>query len=471
MLNNLRWKLVLIYLASSLGIVFLLMTGTYVLLNHYFIAQTDLALQYKMANEFHASGYELPTGLIQAEEDWLGTTPSGHAMVSTPTASVLVKTPGEWVQDEEQEQVTGLQPNVTLTENSGENDEQFDSRLSSIFVIPSKNSDGLSTQINNPTPIEENKEASSHALEKGYDLRTVKLADGTRVRLLTYRTGGTSGSPVLQLGILLKNQDSLLAEYLIGLAFLGTAASFLVALLSWFLAGRSIHPAQVAWNQQQAFIANASHELRAPLTVIRADAEYGLRSGHSSDQIEALKDVVGEVDYMDRMVEDLLLLSRLDANRLKLGIEAVDVVVLFDDVIGEIEKLAFTKKVKVIIGQARGTVLADRSRLRQVLLILLDNALRFSGKNGRVELDVVTTGQVVEISVIDQGPGISPEHIPHLFERFYQVPSDNSETMHGNGLGLSIAKGLVELQGGDIQVDSKVGEGTRFMVRLPSATP
>jgi signal transduction histidine kinase len=227
----------------------------------------------------------------------------------------------------------------------------------------------------------------------------------------------------------------------------------------------------VAWNQQQAFIANASHELRAPLTVIRADAEYGLRSGHSSDQIEALKDVVGEVDYMDRMVEDLLLLSRLDANRLKLGIEAVDVVVLFDDVIGEIEKLAFTKKVKVIIGQARGTVLADRSRLRQVLLILLDNALRFSGKNGRVELDVVTTGQVVEISVIDQGPGISPEHIPHLFERFYQVPSDNSETMHGNGLGLSIAKGLVELQGGDIQVDSKVGEGTRFMVRLPSATP
>jgi len=495
MLRSLRLKLALLYFGSALGIVVLLAAGTYIMLNRFFIQQVDLALQYKMAAQFKVYNLTLPDELKNAEKLWLdenqhsspvmsqiqpqpvhGTTPEllSPAMKQPPES--INSEDGESDSDEsEGEIITSGEPHQESEETEGVihlEEDSFDGRLSSIFIVPVSTLQGMIVGTQQATsPIDEDIDASTQALALGYDLRTLRLSDGTHVRLLTYRTNGSGTTRVIQIGRLLDDQDRLLQLYLIGLLLLGFIASLMVSILSWYLSGRSIKPAQKAWDQQQAFIANASHELRAPLTVIRADAEYGLRSGHSSDQKLALKEVVGEVDYMDRMVEDLLLLTRLDAGRLKLGIEVLDVADLFGDVIGEIKKLTNARKVTVVIGQVGGKVLADRSRLRQVLLILLDNALRFSGKNDRVEMNAVVTDRVVEISIKDQGPGISPEHIPHIFERFYQAPTDNLETTHGNGLGLSIAKGLVELQGGDIRVESKVGTGTRVIVRLPSATP
>jgi signal transduction histidine kinase len=238
-----------------------------------------------------------------------------------------------------------------------------------------------------------------------------------------------------------------------------------LALASWMLAGRSIKPAQRAWDQQQQFISNASHELRTPLTLMRANADYALRSSSTDEREKSLHDIVGEVDYMNRLVEDLLLLSRLDAHRLTLANEPVVLEELLNETARQVEKLAATKSVSLNVESTAGTVRGDRVRLRQVLLILLDNALRFTPSGGTIRMASKVNNREVVITVADSGPGIPPEHLPHIFDRFYQVPGQTGDE-RGNGLGLSIAKGLVEAHHGKIGITSQPGKGTSVRIVL-----
>jgi signal transduction histidine kinase len=310
--------------------------------------------------------------------------------------------------------------------------------------------------------------ASAAAANNGADVRTITLADGSRVRLLTYPTG-LSSPAVIQVGRALSDQDRVLHQYLTGLFILGLIASLLLALVSWWLAGRSLSPAQKAWDQQQSFVSNASHELRTPLTLIRASADYGLRAHPPNEQEQVLKDVVDEADYMNRVVDDLLLLSRLDAHRLQLARAIIPVADLLAETVRQMEKLAQEKGVTLGVDGARGSILGDRARVRQVLLILLDNALRFTPPGGAIRLSAQPSGRWVEIMVADNGAGIAPEHLPHLFERFYQVRTNATDDSRSNGLGLSIARALVEAQRGSIRIESAPGKGTRAHLLLPSA--
>jgi signal transduction histidine kinase len=229
-------------------------------------------------------------------------------------------------------------------------------------------------------------------------------------------------------------------------------------------------PAQRAWDQQQAFVSNASHELRTPLTLIRATAEYGLRSNHGPPQRELLQDILGETDYMNRLVDDLLLLSRLDSHRLKLERTRISTRGLLQDIGQKTEKLAASQNIRLHLDETEGEILGDPDRMRQLLLILLDNALRYTEPGGEIHLGTTRQGGQVQISVRDNGIGISAEYLPHLFERFYQVRSStSSDENRSNGLGLSIAKGLVEAQGGSIRIESQPGQGTRVIVSMPAA--
>jgi signal transduction histidine kinase len=191
----------------------------------------------------------------------------------------------------------------------------------------------------------------------------------------------------------------------------------------------------------------------------------GLRSKEEGEREIALRDIVEEVDYMNRLVEDLLLLSRLDAKRLKLDVESVFLPELLTGIAHQMGKVAAGKGVQLMNEGKLATVQADRTRLRQVLLILLDNALRFTPAGGSVRMGAEEKGHTVRLWVADSGVGIAATHLPHLFERFYQVPGQPAEG-RGNGLGLAIARGLVEAQGGKIAVTSEVGKGTRVEVRL-----
>ena len=469
MLRALRLRLTVLYLLASLGLAALLGAGTYGLLSLYFQRSTDLALQYKMAMEFQARGLSLPSELAAAEQAW--TQSNSPPAVSSPTATprlIPTFTPipapaldGESDSEGETEGLQGSpQPVASQVPSGSEEDDRYDGSLAPVFIVPAAGSASSSG-----APAVTDPAAISQALQAGSDLRTIRLDNGARLRLLTYRINSQTA---LQAGRLLTDQDRLLSQYLTGLLILGSAASLVMALASWALAGRSIKPSQRAWDQQQQFISNASHELRTPLTILRASADYALRSPSTEEREKSLRDILDECDYMNRMVEDLLLLSRLDAHRLALAADIVPLPDLLAEIARTVEKLAAAKGGTISLDAAQGTVRGDRVRLRQVLLILLDNALRFTPTGGTVRLGAQASGREVVIHVADNGAGILPEHLAHVFERFYQVPGQPDEG-RGNGLGLSIARGLVEAQHGKITMSSQAGKGTSVQIVLPAA--
>jgi signal transduction histidine kinase len=241
----------------------------------------------------------------------------------------------------------------------------------------------------------------------------------------------------------------------------------LLSASSWWLAGRSLRPVQQSWERQQTFVANASHELRTPLTLMRASAEVALRGlpHQDADRRELLGDVLHETDHMSKLVEELLLLSRLDAGRLNVDRQPIAVPDLLADVQRQIGRLADERGVRLCAGALSGVVLADPTHLRQVLLIVLDNALRHTPKGGQVQIESQARGRQIAIVVGDTGAGIAPAHLPHVFERFYRA--DSARGSNGSGLGLSIAKGLIEAQHGQIMIASEQGKGTQVTIMLP----
>jgi signal transduction histidine kinase len=451
MLRALRLRLTGLYLLASLGLVTVLGAGTYGLMALYFQRSTDQALQYKMATEFQSRGLSMPAELAAAEQSWMQ-----NSSRPTNTLTPVEVSPGN-SNEEDEGPASSSQPGISQTINESIEEDRYNSSLAPIFVVQAAGG-GVSAGV----PVVNNQAASSQALQSGSDLRTVLLEDGTNVRLLTYRIDSRS---VLQIGRLLNDQDRLLSEYLTGLIILGSAASLVLSLASWTLAGSTIKPTQRAWDQQQQFISNASHELRTPLTLLRASADYALRSPALEEREKSLRDILNECDYMNRMVEDLLLLSQIDAHHLVLATDIVPLPDLLAETARQVEKLTAAKSVTLSLERVHGMVRGDQDRLRQVLLILLDNALRFTPTGGTIRLGAVTRGREVIIHVADSGTGIPGEHLRHIFERFYQVPGQPVET-RGNGLGLSIARGLVEAQRGKIVISSQSAKGTTVQIFL-----
>jgi signal transduction histidine kinase len=358
------------------------------------------------------------------------------------------------------------QPTPGGESESGE--EVYDTELSPVFVTPLNSSNQTPGSSLSPAPVVQDAQAIQAARVKGSDLRTTRLPDGRRVRLLTYRAAVPGGPELLQVGRLLQDQEQILDRFLLSLLALSALSIILLGIGSWWLSGRSLGPAQRAWDQQQAFISNASHELRTPLTLIRANAEYALRDLPEKERQSSLRDILQESDYMSRLVDDLLLLSRLDSQRLKLNREIVDLAALLEEACRQAEKLAQGKDIHILVDQDEGKVWADSMRLRQVLLILLDNAVRFTPAGGAIRLEAHQQGKQYQIDITDTGRGIPPEHLPHIFEQFYQVPGATGEDARSNGLGLSIAKALIEAQGGAIDLHSQVGQGTQAVISLPA---
>jgi len=231
-------------------------------------------------------------------------------------------------------------------------------------------------------------------------------------------------------------------------------------------------------SELRAFVANASHELRTPLTVVKLRAE-ALRDGAMDDTDVAerfLSEIGTEVDRLVLMVNDLLDLSRMEAGmeedpltKLNLSTIAKEVYETFSiraskaDVILELD-----------IKPGLPSVMGNEDQLRRVLYNLVENSIKYTPENGKVELLLRpgSKGDMIRILVRDTGAGIAPEHLPHVFERFYRAENPNTRpgTLRGSGLGLAIAKSIVEKHGGEIGVSSKAGEGTTFWADLPASS-
>lgn len=219
------------------------------------------------------------------------------------------------------------------------------------------------------------------------------------------------------------------------------------------------------------FIADASHELRTPLTVLRGNAEAGLAMDRNSIHREILEDIVSESARMTKLVEDLLFLARSDADSVPLDIESVAAEPLLFE---------FSERARMLVRKGGaslatrldgyGTLNVDASRIDQAVMILIDNAAKYSPPGGVVRLASSSWRDEFMIEVADDGPGIQEEDIPFVFERFRRADKVRNRQHGGTGLGLAIAKTIVEAHKGRIDVHSRTGEGTQMRIYLPLAT-
>jgi heavy metal sensor kinase len=225
--------------------------------------------------------------------------------------------------------------------------------------------------------------------------------------------------------------------------------------------------------QLRRFTADVSHELRTPLTAIRSVGEVGL-GDHPSEQgyREIIGSILEEADRLTLLVDTLLSLSRADAGEAPLHREDVDLLALAREVAGHLGVLAEEKEQALVIeGSEPVPVDADRLVLRQALVNVVDNAIKYSPPGSRVRVVVTGDAAIGRVDVIDAGPGISAAHRERIFERFYRVDKGRSREQGGAGLGLALARWAVTAHGGRIEVDSMEGEGSTFRISLPRERP
>lgn len=225
---------------------------------------------------------------------------------------------------------------------------------------------------------------------------------------------------------------------------------------------------QVAYQGQQRFVADASHELRAPLTGIQANLELMQRrpAMNEADRRVALREASEEASRLGRLVAELLELARADAG-VVFRSETVELDRVAADAVNEARHVAGKRRLEIEKLDAV-TVRGDTDRLKELLLILLDNAVKYTDAHGRIGVRLQRVGGCVEIHVIDNGMGIGTAELAHVFERFYRADPARSRDPGGTGLGLSIARWIVERHGGTIEMTSRPGQGTRATVRLPA---
>ncbi len=220
----------------------------------------------------------------------------------------------------------------------------------------------------------------------------------------------------------------------------------------------------------QSFTADASHELRTPLTHLRAQVQWASEEGRSDSEIrDALAAMERELDRTTKLVEELLLIARGENRQLALAHAPFDLTAVVEEVREITEAMAMDKSLVVRADQSPPVeAVGDADRTRHILLNLASNAVRYTPQ-GNVTFAIVRDGTEVGVSVRDTGPGIAPEHVERIFDRFFRIDQSRSRELGGTGLGLAIARLLAELQGGRIEVESTVGKGSTFTLWLPGA--
>jgi signal transduction histidine kinase len=267
--------------------------------------------------------------------------------------------------------------------------------------------------------------------------------------------------------------DGIVNRLVFVLALVGGGALALVAVGGLYMSRRAMRPVRDAFERQRAFIADASHELKTPLTLIRADAEVLSRGAKDPDDAELFDDLLDETDRMSALLSDLLTLARLDAGKLAVAREPFSLAAVITETTERFAARAGAegKRLEICLGDPEsGKLLAlgDPERTAQVLAALLDNALRFVPKGGLITIEgrEVDRGRV-EAIVADTGPGIPPEDLPRIFDRFYRAEEARTRKGGGTGLGLAIARDLARAQSGDLLAEN-TPDGARFTLTIPA---
>ena len=328
-------------------------------------------------------------------------------------------------------------------------------------------------------------------------------------------TGNNATSFLVRVGIPLTPADEAQRGFLRSLLFLMPLGVLVSALAGWQMARRALNPltqlaaaarkidieklqqrlptrgtgdevdeVAVAFNetlarlensvgQMKQFTASISHELRTPLTTLRGEAEIALLQASSvEDYRRVLASQLEEFNKLSHMINQLLILASAEAGEIQWTEQSVDLSGLVGSLVDQLEPVATAKKITLETNTPPNiNVRGDASWIERVILNLLDNAIKFSSEGGHVRVSVEAEDGDAVLRVADTGIGIQAEALPHIFERFYRAEPSRSKQIEGVGLGLSLVKWIVDRHRGRIKVESQVGKGSCFTVRLPLASP
>ncbi len=238
----------------------------------------------------------------------------------------------------------------------------------------------------------------------------------------------------------------------------------------YFLAGRTLKPIMEMVDEQNRFISDASHELRTPLTALKSSMEVHLRDKKLalSDAKNLIAGSIVEVDKLQVLSDSLLQLAQYQKSNHQTKFEKLDVAEAVNEAVKKITPLARKKDIVIAGDITKGEIEGNRYSLEELVVILLDNAIKYSPEKAKVTISAGRSDGNILISIRDKGPGIDKKDLPHIFDRFYRADSTRSkEKVSGYGLGLSIAKQIVEMHRGSISVESEAKKGTTFTVKLP----
>ncbi len=307
----------------------------------------------------------------------------------------------------------------------------------------------------------------------GTDLREVVTGNGVPLRVYTESTTDRLGNELAVQTAADRTEEVNLLNLLLAVLIVGGAAAFLAALAAGYLySGRALVPIrdsivrrQAALQRQREFAANASHELRTPLTVIRASAE-DLRRNRRKRVEEvgaALEDIEAEVRTVTALVDDMLLLARTDSGTVELDCRPLDLSDAAAEAVSPLTALALEQGVSIVLDLMPAPIEGDPGRLRQLVTILVDNAVRHSPRGSKVEVRVHPDGTGAVLEVLDTGPGIKAEDLPRLWDRFWRA---DDAPAGGTGLGLAIARWIVDQHAGEVGAESRPEGGARFWARI-----
>jgi signal transduction histidine kinase len=314
------------------------------------------------------------------------------------------------------------------------------------------------------------------ALDDGKAFASTESSEGESLRVYVLAAQNQNGDPVLaQIGRSTEPEHSALSQLRTVLLAVFGGALLPAALAGFVLSGRVLRPIKTAMDSQQTFIADASHELRTPVAVVRTNAELLRRHISSRPNAEppgdeaAVDDIVSESERLGKMVDQMLTLAQADAGQMTLARSEVPLDELAERVGRSMKALADARSVGLET-RTNGSVAVDGdpARLHELLVILTDNAIKYTDGGGSVVLAVNRAGKRATLEVSDTGHGIPPEALAHIFDRFYRVDKARSRDSGGTGLGLAIARQIVDAHGGTIRMESDVGKGTKVTVELPA---
>lgn len=351
---------------------------------------------------------------------------------------------------------------------------------------------------------------AAHKGEVSYEIQRINGYPPLRVITCPVLENGKLNE-IVQVGASLANMTEDLDRILLVLVVSVPAAVMLLSFGGWFLAGRALHPVELITTSAQKinaenlshrlvvvnpddeigrlaqtfndtlarleesfakikqFSADVSHELRTPLTILRGEMEVALRWAKEPEEFRTIiQSNLEEVIRMSDMMEALLELAKADAGKLPLDREILDLNEILAELLRHARQLGDEKEVEIFFEPVDPLpVSGDQARLRQLFLNLLDNAVKYTDRGGKIRIDLAAEKDRAVVSVADTGIGIPSEALPFVFDRFYRVDKSRNRAEGGVGLGLAIVKTLAELHGGSVGVNSEPDKGSVFTVTLP----